>query len=69
MRVRDNGKGLPAGDSRAIFQPFFTTKESGLGMGLSISESIVAAHGGQLKADANPGGGATFIFTLPRRAV
>ncbi len=64
VSVADNGDGLPDGDPRAVFAPFFTTKENGLGMGLSISESIVVAHGGRLDAERNPQGGSTFRFTL-----
>jgi two-component system sensor kinase FixL len=65
VRVRDNGIGLPEAAGAAIFDPFFTTKDNGLGLGLSISRSIVQAHGGELWALANGGRGATVGFTLP----
>ncbi len=64
VAVRDAGEGLPEGGDK-IFDPFFTTKPNGLGMGLSISRSIIHAHGGRIWSSANPEGGATFSFTIP----
>jgi PAS domain S-box-containing protein len=63
--VSDTGVGLPAEKMDHIFSAFFTTKPQGSGMGLAISRSIVESHGGQLWANANGGGGASFHFTLP----
>jgi two-component system sensor kinase FixL len=63
--VRDNGRGLPTEDTERVFDSFFTTKVSGLGMGLSLSRSIIEAHGGKLWAEPNSDGGASFQFTLP----
>lgn len=63
--VEDNGIGLPEKLTTDIFQPFFTTKPDGLGMGLSICRSIVENHGGTLQAEANLPHGARFIVTLP----
>jgi PAS domain S-box-containing protein len=65
VSVNDSGVGLPAGEVDRIFDAFFTTKAHGTGMGLSISRRIIESHGGSLWACANPGGGATFQFTLP----
>ena len=65
VAVRDGGVGIPADKLEEIFQPFFTTKTEGLGMGLSVSRSIIESHGGRLSAENNPGPGATFSFTLP----
>jgi len=63
--VRDSGPGIAAADQRRIFNAFFTTKSQGMGMGLSISQTIVEAHGGRLWATPNNGPGVTFQFTLP----
>lgn len=65
ISVADTGHGFAEGVAANLFQTFFTTKEAGMGVGLSISRSIVEAHGGKMWAEQNPSGGATFRFTLP----
>ena len=65
VSVKDSGGGIPAADLARIFDPFYTTKSSGLGMGLSIARSLIEAHGGQLWAENNKDGGATFTFSVP----
>lgn len=65
ITVSDNGEGFDQEVAKLLFEPFFTTKAHGLGIGLSISRSIIEAHGGRLWAAANPHKGATFSFTLP----
>jgi len=65
LSVEDSGKGITPGDMERVFDAFYTTKAEGLGVGLSISRSIVEAHGGMLSAENNPGGGATFQCALP----
>ena len=65
VTVRDTGVGLPPAAGERIFDAFFTTKRGGLGMGLSISRSIVEAHGGRLWAAGNPDRGMSFTFSVP----
>jgi two-component system, LuxR family, sensor kinase FixL len=65
VSVFDTGHGFPDDVEKNLFQTFFTTKETGMGVGLSISRSIIEAHGGRMWAESNQAGGATFRFTLP----
>jgi PAS domain S-box-containing protein len=66
VTIQDSGIGLDPEQSARIFDAFYTTKPTGMGMGLSICRSILTAHGGRLWATANSGPGTTFHFTLPR---
>ena len=65
VAVQDSGPGIDPEHLERVFAPFYTTKTSGIGMGLSICRSIIAAHGGRLWAEANDARGAIFQFTLP----
>src|SRR5207247_4404998 len=65
VSIADQGRGLPNGDSSQIFEPFFTTKSHGLGIGLAICRSIIAAHHGLLWSEPNKGRGVTLRIELP----
>jgi signal transduction histidine kinase len=65
VTVRDTGPGLDVKNSERVFEAFYTTKPSGMGMGLSICRSIIEAHGGRLWASTNEPRGAMLQFTLP----
>ena len=65
ISVRDHGPGIPANQLEKIFESFVTTKDDGMGMGLSIARTIVEAHGGSIWAENAPDGGAIFRVRLP----
>ena len=65
VEIEDAGSGLRSGTEDLVFEPFYTTKHSGMGMGLSIARSIVEAHGGAIWAVNNASRGSTFHFTVP----
>jgi len=67
LSVTDSGPGVDESVMSRLFEPFFTTREDGLGMGLSISKSIIEAHHGQIRADRNVGGGLCVHVTVPRK--
>jgi len=64
--IADRGPGLPAGKEDRVFEPFFTTRASGTGLGLAVTRRIAELHGGVVRARARPGGGAMFELILPR---
>jgi PAS domain S-box-containing protein len=68
VEVMDSGTGFAAGESDRIFDPFFSTKPGGLGIGLSVSRSIVEMHGGRISATPNDGPGVTMQFSLPTQS-
>ena len=65
VSVSDSGGGIDPDKIEEIFNPFYTTKSQGMGLGLAICRSIIEVHGGKLDCENNPDGGATFLFTLP----
>jgi signal transduction histidine kinase len=66
VRVSDDGPGIAAELMPRLFDPFFSTKERGTGLGLALTQQIIREHGGELRVESEPGHGATFIASLPR---
>ncbi len=67
VSVTDSGPGIPEAEAERVFEPFFSTRPGGLGLGLAIVQRIVNEHGGSIRLENAPGGGARFIFALPMR--
>jgi signal transduction histidine kinase len=67
LSVQDVGVGIESSDAARLFEPFYTTKSGGMGIGLSVSRSIIESHHGRLWAEPNTGPGATFVFSIPAR--
>ena len=67
VKIRDTGAGIPSGEEGRIFDPFYTTKEGGLGLGLCVAQEIVLAHGGEIRMESKQGEGTTFMVLLPRQ--
>jgi signal transduction histidine kinase len=65
IAIRDTGRGMPAEEHRRVFEPFYSKKAAGTGLGLTIARRIVAAHGGRIEIDSAPGRGARFTVILP----
>src|SRR3989338_9956462 len=63
--LADTGKGIPAGRLQTIFEPFYSTKTNGLGLGLAVCREIVEQHGGSLSVESREGSGSTFFVRLP----
>lgn len=68
IRVTDNGPGVPAALRPRIFEPFFTSRPDGTGLGLAVVRSVAEAHGGDVRLDSRDGGGACFVLRLPLAA-
>src|SRR5262249_20327926 len=65
VRVRDTGPGIAPRIRDRLFEPFVSSKETGIGLGLSICKRLIEAHSGTIRGDNDPAGGAVFCFTLP----
>jgi signal transduction histidine kinase len=66
LTIADNGPGLPEGFDERWYEPYTTSKAKGTGLGLAIAKKIAEEHGGSIRAESRPGGGAIFTLRLPR---
>jgi PAS domain S-box-containing protein len=66
ITIQDSGAGIPSGNLKKIFLPFFTTKDRGVGLGLALVHKIILSHGGRIEAQSSEGMGATFLVTMPK---
>jgi signal transduction histidine kinase len=66
VRIRDNGPGIEPERMSKIFSPFYTSKDTGTGLGLALSKKVVDAHGGSMAAESSPGNGTEFLLTFPK---
>jgi signal transduction histidine kinase len=69
IEIADNGPGIPPEEQNRVFDPFFTKREGGVGLGLAVVQQIIKAHGGEIRADKSTLGGALFIITLPSKGI
>jgi signal transduction histidine kinase len=69
VTLRDNGPGIAVEDADRIFEPFYTTKTQGTGLGMAIVRRIVESHGGTIDVDRHSGRGAAFVMSLPKRPI
>jgi two-component system sensor kinase FixL len=68
VRISDRGPGIRTSDRERIFQPYVTTKKDGTGLGLALVRQTIEVHGGTVAVEENPGGGAAFVFRIPKGA-
>jgi signal transduction histidine kinase len=68
VQIRDTGRGIPAGEMAQIFEPLYSTKQGGTGLGLAVAERIARAHGGDIRVDSEPGRGTTMTVRVPLAA-
>jgi signal transduction histidine kinase len=66
VRVKDTGIGIPPENLQKLFEPLFTTKMKGIGLGLAVSKRLAEANGGRLEVESQPGVGSTFTLVLPQ---